>query len=239
MMCGDVEAARGGDVDEPLLVGIEDVHVARADDGVESCADGRLVYLVRKLGAEADMIARIGDRALAVFRRAKAVQEVFVVDEPGAEAERRVALADRDAIPRPLRRLRGFAAAPPVERIDAEAVGGEAIEAEHHASVVRTHDLQDVPRRGFDGIVLPAFAGLREDDRVRGRHRPVRHLRTDAKHLLHVPRHVRRRARHERTHPRSHHDLRHPFPRDSERLGSERHARCQQTGGQCRSTSHR
>ena len=152
----DVEPARRRDIDQPLLVGVEDVDVARAYHRVESGAHRRLVDFVRQRRAEADVVARIVDLPRAVLLGPETVQEVLVVYEPPPELERRVALADRDAFfPFAHHSFVRFDAAPIVKRIDAEAVGREAVEAEHHAAIIRARDFQDVSGHGLDQIVLP------------------------------------------------------------------------------------
>ena len=210
--------ARDSHVHELAFVGIEYVDVARRDYRVESGADGGFADVLLDFRAEHDLIALVVDGALPGRLRMIAVERVFVVDEPCAELERRVALADRNRLPFPAGGTFRLTAVPVVERIDAKAIGRKAIKAEHDAAIVRARDLQDIARHGHNFVVLPPLARLRKNDCVL--FRPLARLRKNdcvlfrcgtchdlrpcAEYFLHVAGHVLRGTHDERTHPFGH-----------------------------------
>ena len=224
MMHCDEEPLRRSDIDEPLLVGIQDVHVARADHSVETSAHRSLVYLLGERNAEAYVVAGIIDLPLAVFLWEESVQKILVVDEPAPELERRVSLADVNRGPLFHICLLWLEPAPPVEGIDAEAFGREAVDAEHDAAIVGASDFQHISLLRLYGIVLPAAPAFCKHDNVAHRwRRRCRNLRPRAENLLHVARDGFDGFRHEWTQPRLDNNLRHRVLRDSERLRRIRH----------------
>ena len=219
-------AARRADRREALLGGTRRVEEARGDDEVHARPHERLRHGLHRTVVHHVVVVAVLAVVAHAGRLAPLCEQILVVEEPAAEAERRLALHDLHFLPRELRALRMRHAAPEVHRIDAEVTLNEVVHAEHRAARVAAHDLQHAALLAH-GVGLPAAICPDGDVHVAGFDNAAAHERqVGAGDLLHVVREILCRTPHAVGQVRIHHHARlraRPHERERLRGGNRKH----------------